>query len=162
MPRGVLLDVVEHQQIARGMDKKWTATAIAQKLGRTQSVISREINRNGGRTDYCPIQAQQRADRLRSRPQQRKLDSNSRPHDTVNEGLAQEWSPQQIARRLNRDYPDNEVMHVSHETIHQTLFVQARDDCRTQLTLALRCGRTTRVPAGSTPGPRRPGSPGWC
>ena len=41
-------------------------------------------------------------------------------------------------------------MHVSHETMYETLFVQARGDCRTQLTLALRSGRTTRVPAGST------------
>ena len=72
MPRGVLLDAAERQQIACGIDKKWTATAIAQKLGRHQSVISREINRNGGRDAYCPVRAQQRADRLRSRPQQRK------------------------------------------------------------------------------------------
>jgi IS30 family transposase len=49
VPRGVLLDAVERHQIARGIDKKWTATAIAQKLGRHQSVISCEINRNGGR-----------------------------------------------------------------------------------------------------------------
>jgi transposase, IS30 family len=150
VPRGVLLNAVERQQIARGIDKKWTATAIAQKLSRDQSVISREINRNGGRDAYCPVQAQQRADRLRSRPQQRKLESNSRLHETVNEGLAQDWSPQQIARRLKRDYPDDEVMHVSHETIYETLFVQARGECRTQLRLALRSGRTQRVPAGST------------
>ena len=64
MPRGVLLDAAERQQIARGIDKKWTATAIAQKLGRHQSVISREINHNGGRDTECPIRAQQRPDRL--------------------------------------------------------------------------------------------------
>jgi transposase, IS30 family len=150
VPRGVLLELVEREQIARGIDKKWTATTIAQKLGRNQSVISREINRNGGRDAYCPIRAQQRADQLRSRPQQRKLDSNSRLHDAVNEGLAQDWSPQQIARRLKRDYPDDEVMHVSHETIYETLFVQARGECRTQLRLALRSERTQRIPAGST------------
>lgn len=150
VPRGVLLDAAERQQIARGIDKKWTATAIAQKLGRHQSVVSREINRNGGRDAYCPIQAQQRADRLRSRPQQRKLEINSRLHDTVNEGLAQDWSPQQIAQRLKRDYPDDKAMQVSHETMYETLFVQARGECRTQLTLTLRSDRTTRVPAGST------------
>lgn len=56
----------------------------------------------------------------------------------VNEGVAQKWSPQQITRRLTRDYPDDEVMRVSPDTIYETLFVQARGDCRTQLTLALR------------------------
>jgi transposase, IS30 family len=69
-------------------------------------------------------------------------------HDTVNEGLAQDWSPQHIARRLKRDYPDDKAMHVSHEAIYETLFVQARGDCRTQL--VLRSGRTRRVLAGST------------
>jgi IS30 family transposase len=127
----VVLDLVQREQIARGIDRELTATTIAQKLGRNQSVISREITRNGGRDAYSAIRAQQRADRLRARPQRRKLESNTRLHDIVNEGLAQKWSPQQITRRLARDYPDDEVMRVSHETIYETLFVQARGECRT-------------------------------
>ena len=39
---------------------------------------------------------------------------------------------------------------MSAETIYETLFVQARGECRTQLKLALRSGRTRRVPAGSS------------
>jgi transposase, IS30 family len=150
VPRGRLLDLTEREQIARGIDQHWTDTAIAAKLGRDQSVISREVTRNGGRDAYSAIRAQDRADRLRRRPQQRKLEYNSRLHDAVNDGLAQKWSPQQITRRLQRDYPDDEVMRVSHETIYETLFVQARGECRTQLKLALRSGRTRRVRAGST------------
>lgn len=150
MPRGRLLDLTEREQIARGIDRKWTATAIALKLDRDQSVISREINRNGGRAGYSAIRAQRRADQLRARPQKRKLKNNHALHDAVNDGLAQNWSPQQIARRLKRDHPGDKVMQVSHETIYETLFVQARGECRTQLKLALRSGRTRRVPAGST------------
>jgi transposase, IS30 family len=141
---------MEREQIVRAIDRDWTDTAIARKLGRDQSVISREITRNGGRDAYSAISAQQRADWLRTRPQSRKLETNQRLHDAVNHGLAQKWSPQQITRRLQRDYPGEEVMRVSHETIYETLFVQARGECRTQLTLALRSGRTKRVPAGST------------
>ena len=150
MPRGVLLDVVEREQIARGIDREWTDTAIAKKLGRDQSVVSREITRNGGREAYSAMAAQQRADRLRTRPQLRKLERHAELHDAVNEGLRKDWSPQQITRRLKHDYPDNEVMRVSTETIYETLFVQARGECRTQLRLALRSGRTKRVPVGST------------
>jgi len=150
MARGRVLDLAEREQIARGIDRQWTDTAIAQKLGRDQSVISREVRRNGGRVEYSAIRAQRRADRLRARPQARKLESNQELHDKVNQGLAQDWSPQQIARRLRQDYPAAEVMHVSHETIYETLFVQARGECRTQLALALRSGRTARVPAGAT------------
>jgi IS30 family transposase len=86
----VLLHAAERQQIARSIDKKKTATTIAQKLGKHQSVISHEINRNGGRAAYYPIQAHQQADRLRSRPPPRTLDNNSHLHNTVNEGLAQD------------------------------------------------------------------------
>ncbi len=150
MSRGVLLDLMEREQIARGIDRGWTATAIAQKLGRNQSVVSREIVRNGGRDVYSAICAQGRADRLRARPQTRKLERHNGLHDAVNSGLAQKWSPRQIARRLILDYPDDTMMRVSPETIYETLFVQARGECRTQLRLALRSGRTRRVPAGST------------
>lgn len=150
MARGVLLDLVEREQIARGIDRDWTATAIGHKLGRSQSVISREIIRNGGRDEYSAVRAQARADRLRARPQERKLERLGTLHDVVNEGLAQKWSPRQIARRLILDHPEDMMMRVSPETIYETLFVQARGECRTQLRLALRSGRTKRVPAGST------------
>jgi IS30 family transposase len=66
-------------------------------------------------------------------------------HDAVNEGLAQKWSPRQISQRLQRDYPDDEDMRVSHETIYYCLYLQARGELRTQLKLALRTGRTRRV-----------------
>ncbi len=39
-------------------------------------------------------------------------------------------------------------MRMSHETIHQALFLQARGELRTQLKLALRSGRAQRVPCG--------------
>lgn len=150
MSRGKPLEFAEREQIARGIDHAWYAAAIARKLGRDPSVITREISRNGGRGKYSAVTAQQRADQQKSRPQARKLEKDTGLHDAVNAGLAKKWSPQQIAQRLVRDYPDKEVMRVSSETIYETLFVQARGECRTQLKLALRTGRTKRVPAGSS------------
>ena len=36
------------------------------------------------------------------------------------------WSPEQIARRLRLDYPEDQTMRISHEAIYQALFIQGR------------------------------------
>ncbi|HSV64597.1 MAG TPA: hypothetical protein VLJ59_01650 [Mycobacteriales bacterium] len=82
---------------------------------------------------------------MRARPKTRKLQASARLHEEVNNGLAQDWSPKQVSRRLRTDHPDDETMRVSHETIYECLYPQARGELRTQLKLALRKGRTRRV-----------------
>jgi IS30 family transposase len=65
---------------------------------------------------------------------------------------ANSWSPQQIARRLPVDFPDDETMRISHEAIYQALFVQSRGALRRELTACLRTGRVLRVPRARTRG----------
>lgn len=36
------------------------------------------------------------------------------------------WSPEQIARRLEVDFPEDESMRINHEAIYQSLFIQGR------------------------------------
>jgi IS30 family transposase len=60
------------------------------------------------------------------------------------------WSPEQIARRLPVDFPDDETMRISHEAIYQSLFVQGRGVLGRELTACLRTGRVLRVPRAST------------
>jgi IS30 family transposase len=59
---------------------------------------------------------------------------------------ANAWSPEQIARRLRVDFPDDETMRISHEALYQALFVQGRGALRRELTACLRTGRALRVP----------------
>jgi IS30 family transposase len=59
---------------------------------------------------------------------------------------ATSWSPEQIAKRLPVDYPDDESMRISHEAIYQALYVQGRGALRRDLTACLRTGRALRVP----------------
>jgi IS30 family transposase len=59
---------------------------------------------------------------------------------------ARAWSPEQIARRLPIDFPDDKTMRISHEAIYQALFVQGRGALRRELTACLRTGRILRVP----------------
>lgn len=59
---------------------------------------------------------------------------------------AKAWSPEQIARRLAVDFPDDETMRISHEAIYQALFIQGRGALRRELTACLRTGRALRTP----------------
>ena len=60
------------------------------------------------------------------------------------------WSPQQISRRLQVDFPDDASMRISHEAIYQALYVQGRGALRRELSACLRTGRALRVPRART------------
>jgi IS30 family transposase len=62
------------------------------------------------------------------------------------------WSPEQIARRLQVDFPGDETMRISHEAIYQALYVQGRGALRRELTACLRTGRALRVPRARSRG----------
>ena len=85
------------------------------------------------------------------RPKPFKL-ASGRLLDEVARRLRQLWSPQEIAARLRLDYADAPEMHVSHETIYQSLFVQGRGELRRELSRCLRSGRATRKARGATDG----------
>lgn len=148
--RGQELLAVEREQIMIGVARDESCRVIAGRLDRNHSVVSREIARNGGRESYRAAAAQDRAERTRTRPKIRKLEMNPELHDEVVAGLALEWSPRQISECTRRHYPDDMGMQISHETIYETLFVQARGECRTQLRLALRSGRVRRLARGAS------------
>jgi transposase, IS30 family len=151
MSGGPLLRLEEREVISRELCRgAASARSIGKLLGRHHSAVSREIANNGGRDGYRAVDAQRRADELRVRPKERKLATCRRLHDAVNDGLAQKWSPHQISKRLRVDYPADEDMRVSGETIYECLYLQARGALRTELKLALRTGRTRRVDRSRT------------
>ena len=146
MSGGVPLCAEEREIISRELSRQRSARYIGKLLGRHHSTIAREIERNGGAADYRACAGQERYESFKARPKERKLAASSRLHDAVNEGLKQKWSPEQVSARLVKEYPDDPEMRVSHETIYQTLYLQAKGELRTQLKLALRQGRARRVP----------------
>ena len=66
--------------------------------------------------------------------------------DEVQARLKDKCSPEQIARRLPLDFPDDAEMRVSHETIYQAIYVQGRGNLRRELHQCLRTGRALRKP----------------
>jgi transposase, IS30 family len=109
--------------------------------------VSREVAANGGRTGYRAWRAHQRAREQARRPKTPKL---ARPElaAQVTSWLAEWWSPVQISRRLRIEFPGDPMMHVSHETIYQVLYLQGRGELRRELARRPRCAQEARAVAG--------------
>jgi IS30 family transposase len=119
------LTLEEREVIAHMRDRGRRPTEIARRLGRADSTISRELQRNRSRNGYWAVAAQKKADaRRRQRPRVCKL---QRPEVRcyVQQRLRQYWSPDQIAVRSRVDFPRNRGRQVSHQTIYA--WIQAQD-----------------------------------
>jgi IS30 family transposase len=146
------LTLADREEISLGLCAGDSFTAIAVRLGKAVSMVSREVAGNGGRTDYRAWRAQQRAQqRARDRARRPKTPKLSRAQlaAQVTRWLHDWWSPQEIANRLRMEFADDPMMQVSHETIYQALFVQGRGELRRELA---RCLRTARAKRGVSDG----------
>ncbi len=138
------LTLTEREDISRGIAAKLSIRTIATKLDRSPSTVSREINRNGGYYRYRAAQAEQVAWNRAKRPKRCKLVCHKPLSQIVAKKLQAQWSPQQIAGWLKREYPGDEGSHVSHETIYRTLFIQSRGALKKELLQHLRTKRVMR------------------
>ena len=138
------LSLEEREEISRGIARGHSARSIARALRCSHTTIAREINRCGGRARYRAHAADREAWRRSRRPRPTKLELCPELRRAVAERLGEDHSPEQIAGWLRLAYPDNEAMHVSHETIYRALYVQARGALRRELTRHLRRGRSRR------------------
>jgi transposase, IS30 family len=146
------LSLAEREEISRGVAAGLSLRAIARGMGRAASTICREVNANGGRSKYRALPADRRAQRLALRPKQAKLASCRRLRSVVERKLEALWSPAQISGWLAEQYPNDSEMHVSHETIYQSLFVQSRGALKKELHACLRTGRAMRRAKAYTKG----------
>jgi IS30 family transposase len=142
----------ERVYVADRLRENASIRVIARELGRAASTISREIARNAHPDSdaYRPFAAQRRADARRPRPKRGKISANPELRAVIQDQLNEWWSPEQIARRLRKQFPDRPEMHVAHETIYQALYVQGRGELRRELATALRTGRARRIPRRQT------------
>ena len=139
------LSVADREEISLGVGGGESFTAIAGRLGRAVSTVSREVAAGGGRAGYRAWRAHRRARDQARRPKRCKLDDPVLAA-AVSAQLAAWWSPQQAAARLRAEHPGDPMMQVSHETIYQSLYVQGRGELRRELARCLRSGRAARRP----------------
>ena len=140
------LTLTEREAISRGRASGTSVRQISRQLRRAPSTVSREVCRHGGRRRYRAATADAVAWARGRRPKRCRLATHPALRDAVATKLTQKWSPQQIAGWLRRAYPDDPTMHVSHETIYLSLFVQSRGVLKKALQAQLRQRRTIRRP----------------
>jgi len=138
------LTLAEREDISRGIASDSSIREIARLLKRSASTVSREVARHGGRPAYRAHDADQQAWVSALRPKKCLLAVNRKLRDIVASKLILDWSPEQISGWLKTRYPNNESMHVSHETIYRSLFIQARGVLKKELMDHLRSKRRMR------------------
>ncbi|MEJ8639907.1 IS30 family transposase [Streptomyces sp. MS2.AVA.5] len=139
-----VLSLAEREEISRGLAAGDSFRAIAGRLGRAPSTVSREVGRHGGREKYRAARADEGAWGNARRPKSCLLQQSPALRDTVAGKLKEDWSPRQIAGWLARTFAPEDGMYVSHETIYKSLFIQARGVLKKELVSHLRRRRTMR------------------
>jgi len=122
--------------------------AIAGKLERSPSTVSRELRRNQdpGSGQYRPFTAQRLACGRRARPGRGKLLRDRVLRQFVAGRLEKRWSPEQISHALRREFPGVPRRHVVHETIYQAVYRPELGGLCRDLPRVLRTGRRRRKP----------------
>jgi IS30 family transposase len=138
------LRLAEREDISRGIAAGRSMRRIARGLGRSPSTVSREIRRNGGCNAYRASEADTHAREQALRPKPCRLARHAALRWRVAQKLALQWSPEQISGWLKRQFPADQGMQVSHETIYRSLFVQTRGVLKKELMAHLRTARQMR------------------
>jgi IS30 family transposase len=134
----------EREEISRGIAAGASIRQIAARASRSPSTVSREIARHGGRHCYRAAEADAEAWGQARRPKPCRLAIHPRLQRIVANKLSLEWSPEQVAGWLKLEFPDDESMRISHETIYRSLFIQARGVLKKELIGHLRSKRMMR------------------
>src|SRR5246127_302716 len=142
------LRLEEREEISRGIAAGRSMRRIAQGLRRSPSTVSREIRRNGGCRAYRAGEADRRARQRALRPKRCRLTRHARLRWRVAQKLALQWSPEQISGWLKRQFPADQGMQISHETIYRSLFIQTRGVLKKQPMAHLRTARQMRQAKG--------------
>ncbi len=136
----------DREEISRGLFADESYTDIARRLERPVSTISRTVESNGGREAYRAQSAARRARRNASSRHRGRYRLDERPmlREYVIRHLTDRWSPDQIARTLRMEYPEDEAMRISPEAIYEYIYVLPRGELKRTLVKGLRQERKYR------------------
>ncbi len=143
----------ERYELARLRESGLSVRAVAAAMGRSPSMVCRELARNASpRTGgYQPELAHRMAWERQRRPRPSRLSASPRLREAVQQMLGRRYSPEQVSGRLKVLYPGEAAMQVSHEAIYQSIYVYPRGQLRRELQACLRTGRVVRHRRGQRP-----------
>lgn len=141
------LSLRDREEISRGIWASEKFSVIAERIGRPTSTVSREVwSKFKYSWSYTAEKAQRCSNELSARGRPKKLDKNQPLKEYVYSKLKIEWSPEEIAKRVKLDYPEDKIMRISHETIYQHLYCLPKGELKKELMRGLRQERKMRQP----------------
>jgi len=140
------LTLEEREVISNGLWAGETFTVIAERLNREVSTITREVHNNCKyKLCYRAVRTHQAVITKRKRQKQpKKLEVNVNLNNYVLEKLNLKWSPEEIAKRLKVDYPNDMTMRISHESIYTYIYCLPKGELKKELIKCLRHERNLR------------------
>jgi len=139
------LTALDRDKIAEGLTLGWSYARIGERIGRSRQTVWREVTRNAGPDgSYFASVAHAKAYENSRRPKELKLAQSLGLCSRIETWMDDGWSPGLIAEVLKRDAGEDKTASVSHETIYQCLYVQARGLLRADLHRQLSTGRAQR------------------
>ena len=141
------LTLAEREEISRGVWAGEDFSEIADRINRQPSTVTREVWRNARYPRfYRAEKAQKKAGDKSRRGRTLKLQTNNSLMSYVYEKLRTEWSPEEIAKRIRMEYPKDENMRISHETIYRHIYCLPKGELKAELMRGLRRRRRLRQP----------------
>lgn len=139
------LSLDERIHIQQLLSHQLSYSEIGKRLERSKSTISREVG-PWGRYKYKAIRANEYSTKLATmrKKGKQKLSTNALLLGYVLERLSLRWSPEEISNRLSMEYPDDEQMHISHESIYAYIYLHSKKGLRDCLKGNLRRGKKKR------------------
>jgi transposase, IS30 family len=141
------LSLEERHTLASYLHDSLSLRSIAEKLGRSPGTISEEIKRNsphGNRETYDPYQAHLSSVlRIWEANSRNPLKSDSVRKYVIKMMTEEQWSPEQISNRMMIDFPNDETMRISHETIYH--FANSKEGKELGLIRHLRRGKPRKI-----------------
>jgi transposase, IS30 family len=108
-----------------------TQAEAAKLIGKTPSAVCQELKRNPAdtKTGYDAGLAKERAKQIRIEANQRfrKIENNEWIRNYIIRNTKKYWSPEQIAGRIKKKWPDKKERHIGKDSIYEFIYEERKD-----------------------------------